>query len=80
MRMKENRSTILIITHKQSILQTVDKLAVLANGQLSLYGPKEAVIAKLNQNAQQQQQAAQQAAAAQKPAQPAVPKMTDPGE
>jgi len=80
MRMKENRSTILIITHKQSILQTVDKLAVLANGQLSLYGPKEAVIAKLNQNAQQQQQAAQQAASAQKPAQPAVPKMTDPGE
>ena len=89
--MKQNRSTILIITHKKSILQAVDKLAVLANGQLSLYGPKEAVVAKLNEQAQAQAQAQQQhaakaqqatqqnAAAKQAAQQSAVPKMTTPG-
>ena len=75
--MKENGSTIIIITHKKSILATVDKLAILSAGQLSLYGPKEEVMAKLNPQAAQKTTAPTATA---KPTLSAVPKMTAPGE
>lgn len=41
-------STIIVISHKVNILQITDKLAVLKDGLLSMYGPKEAVLKELN--------------------------------
>lgn len=41
-------STIIVVSHKVNILQITDKLAVLKDGVLTLYGPKEAVLQKLN--------------------------------
>ena len=43
----KGHSTIIIVSHKVNILQITDKLAVLKDGMLSLYGPKELVLKKL---------------------------------
>ncbi len=76
--MKQNGSTIIVITHRPNILAAVDNLAVFAQGTLSMYGPKNDVLAKLNQNAQAAQAKQQQ----QQPTRAAAPiaKMTKPGE
>lgn len=52
-------TTVIVITHRQSILKVTNKLAVINQGSLQLYGPTAEVIAKLNQNAQAQQPAPQ---------------------
>ena len=44
----KGQSTIIIISHKVNILQITDKLAVLKDGILSLYGPRQAVLQQLN--------------------------------
>ncbi|MBP7544148.1 MAG: type I secretion system permease/ATPase [Acidovorax sp.] len=49
-------ATVFIITHRTNILSQVDLLLVLSNGEISLYGPRDKVMAEL----QKQQQAAQQ--------------------
>ena len=41
-------STIIIVSHKVNILQITDKLAVLKDGTLQLYGPKNLVLQKLS--------------------------------
>ncbi len=41
-------STIIVISHKINILQITDKLAVLKDGVLSMYGPKDAVLKELS--------------------------------
>lgn len=53
---KATGATIFIITHRTSILAQLDRLLVLNGGAISLYGPRELVMAELNK----QQQAAQQ--------------------
>jgi ATP-binding cassette subfamily C protein EexD len=53
-RLKQKQSTVLIITHRNSVLSKVDKLLILSDGALAVYGPRDQVIAHL----QQQQQAA----------------------
>jgi ATP-binding cassette subfamily C protein EexD len=73
--MKENRSTVILITHRPSILNVVDKIAVLAQGTLSMYGNKDEVFKALQQK---------QPVNTPKPMQsnnstPAIPKMTKPG-
>ncbi|MDO9139251.1 MAG: ATP-binding cassette domain-containing protein, partial [Methylobacter sp.] len=55
-KLKEKQSTVLIITHRNSVLSKVDKLLILSDGALAVYGPRDQVIAHLQQ--QQQQQAA----------------------
>ncbi len=45
--MKQQGTTIIVIAHRPSILQGADKLAVLANGTLQLFGPYQEVAAKL---------------------------------
>lgn len=55
--LKQSSTTVIVITHRQSILKATNKLAVLSQGTLQLYGPTAEVIAKLNQNAQAQAQA-----------------------
>ena len=46
-RLKQNKVTVVVITHRNSVLANVDKLIILNDGLLSVYGPKEQVIAHL---------------------------------
>jgi ATP-binding cassette subfamily C protein EexD len=59
-RLKQKQTTIIIITHRNNVLANVDKLLILNDGVVSVYGPKEQVIAHLQQQ-QAQAQAAQSA-------------------
>jgi len=65
--MKQLGTTVVVITHKVSLLSNVDKLLVLQDGALAIFGPREGVL----QHLVQQQQQAQQNAGAQQAAQPA---------
>ena len=51
-KLKQSGATVFVITHRPSVLTQVDKLLVLNNGELALYGPRNLVWAKL-QNTQQ---------------------------
>ncbi|MFO1385238.1 MAG: type I secretion system permease/ATPase [Chitinivorax sp.] len=64
---KQKGSTVILITHRPSVLAAVDKLLVMAEGALKLFGPRDQVWAALNEankQAQQAQQLAQQPQAA----------------
>jgi ATP-binding cassette subfamily C protein EexD len=54
LQLKQNKSTVLIITHRNNVLSKVDKLLILQDGALVVYGPRVKVIAHL----QKQQQTA----------------------
>ncbi|VVN65631.1 type I secretion system permease/ATPase [Pseudomonas fluorescens] len=51
-KLKQSGATVFVITHRPSVLAHVDKLLVLNNGELAMYGPLKQVWAKL-QNTQQ---------------------------
>lgn len=68
MDLKAHGTTVVLITHRTSILNAVDKLLVMREGQLHLFGPRDQVLYALSQAAQQalqQQQAAMQGQAGQ---------------
>ena len=46
-RLKQNRVTVILVTHRNNVLSRVDKLLVLNDGQLAVYGPRDQVIAHL---------------------------------
>jgi ATP-binding cassette subfamily C protein EexD len=46
--LRENGSTVFLITHKTRVLSATDKLLVLADGSLSMFGPRDRVLAELN--------------------------------
>ncbi len=46
-RLKQKKVTVIVITHRNNVLINVDKLLILSDGQLSVYGPKDQVIAHL---------------------------------
>jgi ATP-binding cassette subfamily C exporter for protease/lipase len=74
MDLRQHGKTIILITHRSSILGATNKLLLLRDGAAAMFGPTQEVINALNQGAvqaQQQNQQAQQARAAQ-PAPPAV--------
>jgi len=48
--MKQRGQTVVVITHKPSMLQGADKLLVLREGRVDLFGPREAVLARLAKN------------------------------
>ena len=52
--LKQKQATVIIITHRNNVLAKVDKLLILNDGLLVVYGPKDQVVAHL----QQQQTAA----------------------
>jgi ABC-type protease/lipase transport system fused ATPase/permease subunit len=54
--LKQSRATTVVITHKMSLLNTVDKLLIMQDGALAVFGPREAVFAHLRQQQGQQQQ------------------------
>jgi len=47
--LKEAARTVIVITHRPSLLQRADRIAVVQQGQLALIGPREQVIARLTQ-------------------------------
>lgn len=47
--LKNRGTTIVVITHRKTILSTVDQVLFLANGRLKAYGPRDDVLAKLDQ-------------------------------
>jgi len=46
-RLKERKATVFVITHRPSILGSVNKLMLLNEGQIKLYGPRDEVLATL---------------------------------
>jgi len=46
-RLKQNRVTVILVTHRNNVLSRVDKLLVLNDGQLAVYGPRDQVLAHL---------------------------------
>ncbi|WP_333873892.1 type I secretion system permease/ATPase [Methylobacter sp.] len=53
LQLKQKQSTVLIITHRNNVLSKVDKLLILNDGMLAVYGPRDQVIAHLQQSQQQ---------------------------
>jgi len=63
--MKATGSTIFVITHRTTILSQLDRLLVMSAGGITMYGPREQVMAELNaQHLAAQQKAAQVASGA----------------
>ncbi|WP_262966376.1 type I secretion system permease/ATPase [Methylobacter psychrophilus] len=44
-RLKHKRATVIVITHRNNVLANVDKLLILNDGLVSIYGPKDEVMA-----------------------------------
>ena len=61
--MKRRGSTVVLITHRTSVLRAVDKLMLLHDGQVQMFGPRDDVLNALAQANQQLAQRQQQAAA-----------------
>ena len=57
--LKQNNTTVILITHRPSILQVTNKLAVIKQGLLEAYGNTNEVLAAMNNAQQQAQQQAQ---------------------
>lgn len=57
--LKVEQTTLLVVSHRQSVLRNIDKLMVLRDGQVEQYGDRDEVLQKLAQQAQQMQQAQQ---------------------
>jgi len=47
--LKAQGTTILVITHRTSVLQAVDLMLLLVEGQVKAYGPRDQVLAALQQ-------------------------------
>ncbi|MEK9728087.1 MAG: ATP-binding cassette domain-containing protein [Candidatus Margulisiibacteriota bacterium] len=45
---KENKTTVIVISHRKAIYDVIDKLMVIQNGTAVLYDDKETVLEKLN--------------------------------
>ena len=58
--LKENNTTVVIVTHRPSILQVTNKIAVIKQGVLELYGNTNEVLAKLSSKAQNANKSKQQ--------------------
>jgi PrtD family type I secretion system ABC transporter len=53
--MKADNATLVMITHKPSLLADIDKILLLREGVIELYGPRDAVLARLIPQLAQQQ-------------------------
>ena len=69
---KSRGTTFVVMTHRTSVLAVADKMLVLRDGAQQAFGPRDEVLAALNQA---QQQAAQQARQAQAQAAGAVARL-----
>jgi ATP-binding cassette subfamily C exporter for protease/lipase len=66
--LRQHGKTIVMITHRTSVLGVTNKLLLLRDGVAQAFGPRDEVLNALNQANQQHQQAQQQATAAQQAA------------
>ncbi|MBV4552084.1 type I secretion system permease/ATPase [Pseudomonas sp. SWRI102] len=57
-KLKQSGATVFVITHRSGVLAQVDKLLVLNQGELSLFGPRDKVLARLQGAAPATQQVA----------------------
>ena len=64
-RLKAEQVTTIIVTHKPTLLAGVDKILLLKEGKMAMFGPRQQVFAALNEAAQKAQAQAQAAAQAQ---------------
>lgn len=48
-RLKQKQVTVILISHRHAALSKVDKLLILSDGQLAVYGPRDQVISHLQQ-------------------------------
>jgi ATP-binding cassette, subfamily C, bacterial EexD len=48
-RLKQQKATVVVITHRSNVLANVNKLLILNNGVVALYGPRDQVLAQLQQ-------------------------------
>ncbi len=53
--LKQNNTTVIIITHRPSILQVTNKVAILKNGLLEVYGDTNDILSKVNAAAKEAQ-------------------------
>ena len=49
--LRRMRSTVVIVTHRTHVLSQVDRILLLVEGKLALYGPRDQVTSKLQQAA-----------------------------
>ncbi|PID42496.1 MAG: type I secretion system permease/ATPase [Proteobacteria bacterium] len=63
--LKQQGATVIIISHRTSVIASVDKLLVMKEGIVTLYGPKEEVMKKMQEQVAAQQQAARKRVPAQ---------------
>jgi len=54
-KLKQQGTTLIVVTHKASLLANVDKVLMLQNGQLSMFGPRDLVFQKLIETKKQRQ-------------------------
>lgn len=78
--MKQLGTTVVVITHKVSLLSNVDKLLVMQDGALAVFGPRDGVLQHLAQQQQQAAAAAQQQQVTAQPPQAANEQPTEAGE
>lgn len=67
MALKSRNASVVVITHRTTLLPAVDKLLMLTDGQVAAFGPRDEVMTalkKANEQARAQQQAARQPATA----------------
>ena len=55
LRLKQKQTTVIIVTHRNTVLSRVDKLLILNDGALAVYGPRVQVVDYLQQQHKQQQ-------------------------
>ncbi len=68
--MKANGATVVIISHKPGVFRAAEKMLVLRDGRIELFGPREQVMARLMKPAQPLQAPAPAAVAAPPPTEP----------
>jgi PrtD family type I secretion system ABC transporter len=68
LRLKAQGKTVVVITHRTSVLAAVDRLLVMRDGAVQAYGPRDEVLAALQRAAQQAQAAQAQGGQAVAPA------------
>ena len=45
--LKANGATIIVVSHKPTIFRSADKMLVMRDGRMELFGPRDAVMAKV---------------------------------
>ena len=58
--LKRANSTVVLVTHKPSVLSLIDNIMVMKDGQIAMIGPRQEVLSKLAAMQQQQQEQARQ--------------------